>query len=372
MKIIIDTDKLASALSNIYRAVPNKSADHTLEGILITAEELNETVTLTGYDLEIGSQITLDAFVTEKARFLLNARNFYDIIRFMPGDKVTIESEDKRIFKIYSGDTQYTITGMDSAEYPELPRVSGDIQVDIAQTLLKDMILKTKYAASMNDSRPVHMGIKFEIDKGELTLVALDGFRLAVRKEVIDYAGDKISFILPPKAFNEIIKYLGDDDGKVTICPGERHIAFLVDGYTVVSNLIEGEFLNYRNTIPASFTTTVTVSTRDLIECVERSSLLVSGEKIKTPVRCLIENGELKFSNVTTQGTAKDRCYAEIDGKSLEIGFNGSYMKDALRAADCDKVRIDMNNSNSPIIISPIEGSSFIHLVLPMRLKTDF
>lgn len=369
MKIICDTNVLSSACQNIQRAVSSKASIPALECILINAE--SDNVTLTGYDLEIGSETTISAFVNQKGRVALNARYLCDILRLLPESKVTIETDEKHICKIISGDTEYSIVGTDPDTYPDLPVVTGEQPISVNQGVLKDMIRKTIYAVAIGDARPVHTGIKFEIEQNQLVLIALDGFRLAIRREKIDYEGNKVSFVVPAKTLNEIVKVANDDEDVFLMSVGKRHIVFEIGNYKIISRLLEGDFLDYKAAIPTVCNTTIKVGTKDLIECVERVSLLLSTEKIRTPIRCLAQANELNLSNTTSYGKAKDKCLADIDGPNIEIGFNSRFMLDALKVSDEESVNIEINNSTSPIIITPPEKDHFLFLILPMRLKSE-
>lgn len=370
MKIVCDTNILSKACQNIQRAVSTKGTLPALDCILIKAQ--GDGVNLTGYDLEIGSETNISAFVEEKGEVAINARHLCDILRLLPDTKVKIETNEKDMCKITSGEAEYSIIGTPADTYPGLPDVTGTVPVVVPQETLKDMIRKTIYAVSVGDSKPVHTGIKFEIENNKIVLVALDGFRLAIRREEINYDGEAMHFVVPAKTLNEIMKLADDDeDASYQMSVGKRHIVFQIGEYKLISRLLEGEFLDYKAAIPTSFTTSIKVDKRDLIECVERVSLLVSSEKIKTPIRCLAEDNMMKLSNTTSAGKAKDRCIAETDGNSIEIGFNGRYMLDALKVCDEEKVNIELSGSVSPIIITPIENDKFLFLILPMRLKNE-
>lgn len=232
------------------------------------------------------------------------------------------------------------------------------------------MVRQTIFAVAVNDSKVVHTGVKFDISGNILKLIAIDGFRLAVRKENIDYSGDDISFIVPAKTLSEIMKLMNDDDGNISLGVGKRHIVFEIGSYSVVSRLLEGEFLNYESAIPPKCTTRVRVNTRDMINSIDRASLIIS-EKYKSPIKCVFADNMIRLSSVTSLGTASDSVSAEIDGDDVEIGFNNKYLTDALRVADTDEVNFKLNGPVSPIIILPPEGDSFLFLVLPVRIKTE-
>ncbi len=364
MKIICDSAAFSKACMNVQRTVSSKSTIPSLEGILIKA--MGESVNLTGYDLEVGTDTYLSADVLENGSIVLNARHLCDILRMVPDDTVSIETDDRNICKIKSGETEYSLIGIAADEYPDIPSVQTGFPIVINQALLKDMIKKTIFSVSTSERNPVHSGVKFEISQGKIVLVAVDGARLAIRREDIDYSGEDVSFVVPAKTLGEVMK-LGDDDKEVySISVGKRHISFEVGEYRIISRLLEGNFIDYKAAIPLSAATTVFADTRRLIECIERTSLIITDRS--SPVRCIIENGTIKFSCVTTIGTANDKMPANIEGANIEIGFNNKFVLDALKACDSEEVKLNLNSSNQPIIVIPTEGEKFLYLILPVRI----
>lgn len=364
MKIVCDSAKLAKACMNVQRTVSTKSTIPAIEGILIDA--LGDNVRLTGYDLEVGSETYIPSEIEENGSIILNARNLCDILRMVPDETVSIESDERNICKIKSGETEYSIIGTSSEEYPDLPKISGGFPIVINQGLLKDMIKKTIFSVSTSERNPVHSGIKFEIVEGKITLVAVDGARLAIRREDIDYSGEDVSFVVPAKTLGEIVKLSEDEEDVYSISVGKRHISFEVGEYRIISRLLEGNFIDYKAAIPLSASTTVAAPTRRVIECVERTSLIITDRS--SPVRCIIENGMLKFSSVTSIGTANDKMPADITGGDIEIGFNSKFILDALKACETDEIKIELNSANQPILILPTQGDKFLFLVLPVRI----
>lgn len=364
MKIICDSAKLAKACMNVQRAVSSKSTIPALEGILIKAN--GENIRLTGYDLEVGSQTYIPADVSENGSIVLNARHLCDILRMVPDDTVSLESDERNICKIKSGETEYSIIGIPAEEYPDVPEVTSGFPIVIKQPLLKDMIRKTIFSVSTSERHPVHSGIKFEIADRKIVLVAVDGARLAVKREDIEYDGEEVSFVVPAKTLGEVVKLGEDDEASYKISVGKRHICFEVGEYRIISRLLEGNFIDYKSAIPHNYQTTVTAPVKSVIECVERTSLIITDRSI--PLRCKVENGMMKFSCVTTVGTANDKMAADIEGKDLEIGFNNKFVLDALKACDVSTVKIQFNSSSQPIIIVPTEGDDFLYLILPVRI----
>lgn len=366
MKIICDSSEFAKACLNVQRTVSNKSTIPALEGILIEAKDGN--VVLTGYDLEVGSKIQMEADVVSEGRVVLAAKNLCDILRMVPADTVSIECDDRNICKIKSGEAEYSLIGTSANEYPELPTLTKFSPISLNLAILKDMIRKTIFSVSTGERNPVHTGVKFEIGDGLIVLVAVDGARLAIRRENINYTFDetKLEFVVPAKTLSEISKLSGEEEDEIEILAGERHIIFKYENYEIISRLLEGNFINYKAAIPLTSSTKIKVNTRSLIECIERTSLIITDKS--SPVRCSIENGIMKFSSVTAIGTASDKIAAEIEGNSIEIGFNNRFVLDALKVCDEEEIRVEMGSANQPIIIKPLEGEKFFFLILPVRI----
>lgn len=369
MKFSCNTQTLSENCQNVQRAVSSKTSIPAVECIYIKAD--NGALTLTGYDLELGIHTTIPAKIEEAGGILINARVLCDILRRLPGEYVSIESDERQMANITSGEAKYSIMGMSPEEYPELPSVTGGLPINIPQNVIKEMVRQTIFAVAVNDiSKIVHTGIKFDIEERLISLIAVDGFRLAIRKEAIDYEGEALSFVVPAKTMSEVVKLIDDDESLMSLGVGKRHIEFETNGYRVVSRLLEGDFLNYKTAIPASSTTTVKVNTKLMVDSIERTSLIIS-DKLTSPVRCLFNDNTIKISSSTTIGTATDKIAAEIIGDAVEIGFNNRFLLDALKVSDTDEVKIELNGGVSPIIILPPEGDSFIFLILPVRLKAE-
>ena len=367
MKFNCNRQKLNDAVLNVKRAVASKSTIPALEGILL--KTANGHLVLTGYDLEIGITTSIDAMIYEEGSIVLNAKLFSDIIRRMPEDTISIETDEKLMVYINSGRSDYKIIGIPALEFPELPTVSMTDSILIEGNTLKSMIQQTIYAVSDKDIKPAHKGSLFEIDNHTLRIISVDGYRLAIRQEDTTYNGQK-TFIVPGKSLAEVEKLTADDTESIEIHVGSRHIIFKIDSYSVITRLIEDEFMNYKAAIPAHHSTELKVNTRKFINAIDRMSLLLN-ERMKSPIRCRIENDTIKTSCNTSLGQAYDEFEAEVQGEDIEIGFDYKYMLDALKNTDTDKVCIQMNGPLSPIVLLPNEGNSFIFLVLPVRLRNE-
>lgn len=364
MKITCSRQQLNEAVLNVQRAVSTKSSIPALEGILLKTKE--NAVELCGYDLELGMTTEIPASVQEPGNIVLSARLFGDIVRRLPGEDVLISSDEKQTAAILSGTAEFSIVGIPAEEYPELPANNGESTLKMQSPILKSMIRQTLFAVADNDAKPIHTGTLFELQDGKLRLVSVDGYRLAIREEPVEFP-EKTSFVVPGKTLGEVLKLL-DDDGDLEMQIGRRHIFFSIGKYTVISRLLEGEFLDYRAALPNSSATEVRVSTRAFTDSVERVSLLIA-DRLKSPLRCVFRENEIRLSCSTAIGRATDQLEAKIQGESFEMGFNNRYLLDALHNTECDETRILLNGPLSPMEILPPEGNAFLFLVLPVRLK---
>ena len=270
MKFTCNTKSLNNACNNVMRAVSTKVTIPTIEGILVECG--SDTLSLTGYDFEFGINTIMQATVSEPGALVINAKVLCDIIRKASSESITFETSGTSV-SITAGAAQYNIMGISADEYPELPSVSGGIPVFINQGVLQQMVMQTLFAVAEDENQKmVHTGLKFELKMNQLRLVGVDGFRLAVRTETIKYDGEEISFIVPKKTIRELIKIIGSETDKdVQISVGKRHIIFDVDNYSIISRLLEGDFLDYNAAIPKTSGTTVLINTNDAISCIERT-----------------------------------------------------------------------------------------------------
>ena len=261
--------------------------------------------------------------------------------------------------------------GMDSGEYPELPSVDGIRSYKINQGVLKSMINQTMFAISDNDSRPVYTGSLFEVEAGTLAMVSVDGYRLAIRREHIEGPEEHNEFIVPGTALSDIERISASDSEEDTnIFVGANHVSFTVGSTVVISRRLEGDFLNYRKAMPDTFKIHIKVGRGELLKVVDRVALIID-EKTKNPVRMTFNDNFIDCLCNTPIGKAEDVCFAEGNGEGLEIGFNGKYLMDALKAAPADELDLCLNSNTSPCIMVPCDGSDkFKYMILPIRLRS--
>lgn len=368
MRLICNRNSLYEALINVSKAAADKSSIPALEGIKFNLSD--STLWLTGYDLEIGIKTSVDVVSSDNCDLIVNSRLFSEIIKKMPTNEITIDVDDSLSMTIYGGNTEYSISVINASEYPAIPDFSSDSSLTISQAVLKDMINQTIFAVSQNDTKPILKGELFEISDNQLNIVAIDGFRLAVRTEAVKTESN-FKFVVPSKTLNEVSKLLKDDENLTcSILVSKKQVVFDFSGYTVFSRLLEGEFHNYKGSIPQSCVTEVIIDKKDLINCLERASLLIN-EKIKSPVRCMFDGGSLKISCRTQIGKISDEVKADISGPKIEIGFNCKFLLDPLKVIPDEYVKLLMNGGNLPMKIVPINSTEYTYLVLPVRLKSE-
>ncbi|MGI5970512.1 MAG: DNA polymerase III subunit beta [Oscillospiraceae bacterium] len=367
---------LASAVGIASRTVSPKSTIPALEGILIEAGAM---LRLTGYDLETGIKTSIPANITEMGAIVLPARIFGDIVRRMPDDIISFRAKDDLSVTIESGMSRFDLVGIEAQNFPAMPDVDEMNAVTIGQNTIKSMIADTLFAVSSDDTRPILTGELFDIEDNILTLVAVDGYRLAIRREaVLENEYGNISFVVPSRALSEVEKLCSEEGEDALITVGSKHIAFGIGPTTLVSRRLEGEFLNYKKSVLRDGPIFIECDRRALLGAFERVSIVITDrEKIKTAVRCKFDLGEVKLSANTALGSAIDVCSIDGDGGGLEIGFNNRFMLEALRAIRDDRVRLELKSELSPCVIAPAKGGNgedpieehFTHMVLPVRLR---
>ena len=366
---------LQNALLNVSRAAPTRSNLAALEGILIEADE---RLKLTGYNLEVGISERLDADITAAGSAVVQARLLTDIVRRLPDDMVSVSLNDKMVLHITCGGAEFDIAScLEGGAFPRLPAVEKEKSASLPQKMLREMIHGTIFAVAGDENKTVHRGSKFIWEDGCLIVLALDGYRLALRREAYEGEAPGEDFVVPGNALREVERLLGDGDDDVNMVLGGRHILFEMGGVTLTTRLLEGEFMNYRTTIPGDQPVSVELNADELVAGLERVSLLIS-EKVKTPVRLTLEEQSIGLSCATALGAARDRFPALVSGleeteqdSAFEIGFNHRYLLDALRALPDHECVIRMTNPLSPCVIMPKEGDAFVYMVLPVRLRVE-
>ena len=368
MKFTCDKALLSAAIDGVSRAITNRSAIPVLEGIYLKAEGFQ--LTLTGYDMEMGITTTIECNVLVPGETVLEAKLLGSMVSRMPSGDVRIELNNEGMAVISGGVAEFEIPAMNASDYPSLPVTGADNTMTLKCGMMREMIEKTIYAVSQDAKKPAHTGELFVIEPGSLTVVALDGYRLAIIKRDVECTRD-IRIIIPGKTLQELLKIMGGDEDEVKIDANRRYVVFTTNGYTIMSRLIEGDFLNYEGVIPKDKKTRVTVDCKTFIDTIERASLIIT-ERLKNPLRINFAEDKVTVRCQTPLGKVVDEfAPIEMAGDAVEIGFNNRYLLDALRYSKCERMVLEINGPLSPVKLLPENGTDFIYLVLPVRFKNE-
>lgn len=372
MKIVCYKDTILKAINSVVKGVASKTTMPILEGILIQTND-NE-IKLTTYDLEIGIEYIMECEVKEQGSIVVNAIMFSEIIRKLPDTEIHISVNDKNLLEIECEGSLYKLATMNPEEFPELPKIEIENSIEVDQNVLKNMIRKTIFAVSSEESRPIFTGCLFEIENNKLTLVSVDGFRLALRSIFLNKQSNNFKAVIPGKTLNEVNKIISDSFEPVKIGVAKNQALFEMDNCKVVTRILDGEFLNYKNVIPSNWETRIRVNKNNIQNSFERISLIsastIEKEK-KYPVKVQVDIGKVIISCTNQTGDAKEELYVSTEGKNLEAGFNPKYFLDSLKAIEDEEVYIEFGSSISPCLIKSIEDNNYTYMILPIRLKED-
>lgn len=368
MKIRVERSVFLDAVLKMQKTVGAKSSMPVLEGILLSAEK--GLLTLSSYNLEMGMKKEMYASCEEEGDIVINARLLADILRKLRGIDVEIESDERLVCHIRSGEAVFDIMGMEANDFPEMPSLAEGENLDINGEDFCDLVKGTIFAVSqIEGTRPILTGINISVKNGVLQFVAIDGYRLAIRRKNINIEND-IEFIVSGKALNEVVKLIDENTDKIEIKVGKRLILFKISGFTFIARLLEGEFVNYEKIIPADHSQKTSVICDEMIDSVERVSLLIN-DSFSTPIRCAFSKEELLISCSTALGRAKEKMAISLEGNEFEMGLNSRYLLEALKACECEKITFKFNGANAGVTITPADENAqdMLYLIMPMRLK---
>lgn len=367
MKLICSRDSLLNSINIVLKAVSNRTTLPILECILLSADE--NGFRLTGNDLELGIESSpIEATISKDGTIALESKIFSEIIRKVNGEEVSINSDENNMTIISCGSSEFKIMGQPGDEFPRLPIIEKDVEFILPQYELRNMIRQTIFSIAQDESKPILTGELIQIMNGNINIVSVDGYRISYKTSSIDSEENTISVVVPGKTLNEISKILSVEPEETTsIFITDKHILFYLGGSTIVSRLLEGEFIKYEQSFTEDYKTKIFVNCSELISSLERASL-ISRDSKKMPVKMEITSNSLIITSNTEMGTAYEEVKIEVDGEPLKIAFNPKYLIDALKAIEDEKVAIQFTTPLSPCIMKPIEDGNYKYLVLPLRL----
>ena len=366
MKIICSKNNLLKSVSISLKAVPSKTTMPILECILIDASA--SQIKFTTNDMELGIETIVEGTIEEKGMVALDAKIFYEIIRRLPDNDVTIKTDDKFTATITCEKAKFTIPGKSGEDFAYLPMIERDEPLTLSQYTLKNMICQTIFSIAVNENNKLMTGELFEIKNNCLKIVSLDGHRIAIRKMPLkrDYSDKKV--VVPGKTLNEISKILsGEVDEQVSIFFTKNHILFEFDQTMVVSRLIEGEYFRIEQMLSNDYETKVRINKRELLNCIDRATLLVK-EGDKKPIIINIQDEMMELKIKSEKGTMDEEIMITKEGKDLLIGFNPKFLIDALRVIDDEEVDLYFMNAKAPCFIKD-ERESYVYLILPVNFS---
>lgn len=368
MKFRVERSIFLDAVLKMQKIVGSKSSMPVLEGILLSAEK--GLLTLSSYNLEMGMKKEIYALCEEEGDIVINARLLAEILRKLRGIDVEIECDDRLVCHIRSGEAVFDIMGMQASDFPEMPSLTEGESLEIEGEDFVEMVKGTIFAVSqIEGTRPILTGINISVKNNILQFVAIDGYRLAIRRKTVNLQNDT-EFIVSGKALTEVVKLIDENTEKIEIKVGKRLILFRIEGYVFISRLLEGEFVNFEKIIPSECKQLTTVNRNELIDIIEVVSLLIN-DTFSTPVRCAFGSEELITSCATTLGRAKEKMSISLEGEEFEMGLNSRYLLDALKACEASEITLKFNGANAGVTITPAddENKDMLYLIMPMRLK---
>lgn len=367
MNIVFNRQVLFEAISGVSRAVSQKNTLPSIEGILFSTE--GDTVTMTCYNFELVITTKVTAEIKQQGSFVINARLLNDFVKMSEHDVVSVEVLDNMQAEITSGSAKISFGALPASDFPELPKPSTESSMSINGALLKEMIDMTLYAVSQDNQKPVHTGTKFVLENDSLSLVSVDGYRLAISKKPVKNDEEK-SFVVPGRSLAEITRLINDDEQEVYINTARRYAVFYLAKYTVMTRLLEGGFLDYKRSIPEGYATRVLVPVKEMIAAVDKAALIIT-DRLRNPVKFIFGEDKTAISCTTALGSVYDERYFKTEGEDMTIGFNNRYITDALKTCGCDEVYFEITAPNAPLKVVPVEGDEFLHLVLPARITVE-
>ena len=364
MKIVCKKANLLNGVQIVSKAVPGKTTMPILECILIDASR--GMITLTANDMELGIETVIEGRILEKGIIALDAKIFLEIVRELPENDITIETESNLNTVITCEKSKFNIMGKSGEDFSYLPVVEKNIPVILSQFSLKEVIRQTIFSIADNDNNKMMTGELFEINENMLRVVSLDGHRISIRKIGLKDSYDYHKVIVPGKTLSEISKILtGEADKDVSIYFTDKHVVFEFDNTTVVSRLIEGDYFKVDQMLSSDYETKVRINKKEFLNCIDRATLLVK-EGDKKPIIIDIRDIEMQLMINSTIGSMDESIDITKSGKDLMIGFNPKFLIDALKVIDDEEIDIYMVNPKAPCLIKDAE-ENYIYLILPVN-----
>lgn len=369
MKIKCEKQILLKALNTVYKAVTNRTTIPILKGILIETIDQNH-IHLTASDLDISIEKKCEAEVLEQGSIVVSSKLFIEIIRKLPDSEIEIEEKDTTV-TIRCKSSEFTIVGQPSYEFPNISEVNELNRMVFDKEIFRKMIRRTSFAASTDESRGVLTGVLIEVNEKDFSMVALDGFRMAIARENIS-SEKPVSIVISAKIINEINKILSEEENEddFVLILDEKKAVIIIGKTKITSRLLEGDYINYKDIIPKTNQCLVKTDRRKFMDGIDRASLIVREGK-NNLIKMVLKDQKAVITSRSEEGNVKEEIEMEMTGEGLEIGFNSKYITDVLKACEEETILMEFNTNITPCLIKPEEGNDFEYLILPVRISSN-
>ncbi len=366
MKIKINQNELNKSITIVQKAVSSRTPLPILSGILIEAK--NNMLILTATDLDLGIKTYSPCEIEEEGSIVVQAKLIGDFIRKLPSNSyVHIETTENNNMEIKCLNSEINILGNSAAEYPDNTFDNEGNSFKIKSESLKNLIKYTYFAAAQENIKPIFTGCLIEIKNNLCSFVALDGYRMAVKKEPIEFSGE-VSAVVPSKTLLEILRIIEENKENTEIIVSQSHISFRLENTIIISNLLDGKFIDYEGIIKDNFVTVVKAEPTDIRDSVERASLLAKDDKNNLIVLDIKDNN-MQINSASEYGNVEENVSVEKVGEDLKIGFNSKYLLDFLKVIDNEKIVLNLIGKNNPCFINEEGKQDYIYMVLPVRIS---
>lgn len=370
LKLTCNQKDLVKAIGESQKAVSNKSTVEVLKNFYLKA--FNGALEVIGYDLEIAISSVFETNIVEEGEVLINARLFSDIIKKLPQSEISL-TVDGSMLSIECENSKFNLKCDSTEEFPKLPKTDDYSLIELNQDEFKRMVQETAFATSQDSTKPVLMGALVEVKEEELNFVAVDGYRLSIsNNNMTTGINEECKLIIPAKALNDVKSLLGSGDETFEFGFNDRHAMFKSGNTTVISRLIDGQFIDYVKLLPTSYNTVATLNRREFLSAIERASLLSSEQN--NLVKFLIRDKNISILSNTEFGDAHEEVSISLEGDALDIAFNSRYMCDALKVIDTEEIRLEFTSNVNPCIVKPVYAKpgarEYTYLLLPVRISS--
>ena len=365
MKFLCSQKKFLEGVLTVQKAVSSKTTLPILEGIYL--ETYKDVLKLVGTDLDLGIESYLEVEISEPGSVVIPSRLLSEILRKLPDAELEVTVNESYRIKIVCLNSVITIQGLAPDEYPELPAIEESSPIEIQQKLFSDMIHQSVFAVAVDEARPILTGALLEVNERDVHMVCLDGYRLAFRRGQMTHSQSPCKSVIPGKSLSEVSKVLQEPEGTVSITFSDRHVLFDL-GYTrVISRVLEGEFINYRQIIPDAYKTRVKIDRELLSAGIERAALIAREGK-NNLIKFNIQENILVITSNSEAGQVYEEIPILLEGKEMDIAFNARYFTDVLKVIEDAEICLDFTTNVSPCVIRPLRGNAYTYLLLPVRI----